>query len=235
MLIELRDATFGYGRTPIICVDHLMLERSRCLGIFGPNGSGKTTLVRGIMGLLTPMSGGISVGSENRTARLGYLPQHRGMDLHWPMTALDAASLALSASSRMGWITRGVRQRIVESMQALGVADLSRQRFARLSGGQQQRILLAGALAAKPDALVLDEPTDGLDVHSGRLLLDVLHAQKAGGLCIVMISHEIEDLLDAADEVALLHPPIKSDEPSTVEMIQPAELGQRLTQLRRAS
>src|SRR6476469_3141116 len=109
-LIEVRDAVFGYGGRAVVRVDQLDVERGKCLGIFGPNGAGKTTLVRGITGLLPPMGGSVShepnrarVSGNDSLAygqpgslRIGYLQQHRGMELHWPMTARDAASLPVS-------------------------------------------------------------------------------------------------------------------------------------------
>src|SRR4051812_46615810 len=100
MLVEVRDAVFGYGERPVVRVDALNLHAGLCLGIFGPNGAGKTTLVRGLTGLLTPISGTV----QRRTSRIGYLPQHRAMDWHWPMTGFDAAALALSARRPLGWI-----------------------------------------------------------------------------------------------------------------------------------
>src|SRR6185437_15619150 len=116
-LIQVDKAVFGYGGRSVVCVDKLMLGRGQCLGIFGPNGSGKTTLVRGITGLLAPMAGQVvheplrgatskNVISYNQPSgiRIGYLPQHRNIELHWPMTALDAACLAISARRLFRWV-----------------------------------------------------------------------------------------------------------------------------------
>src|SRR4051812_12854378 len=175
MLVEVRDAVFGYGERPIVRVDALHLRAGRCLGIFGPNGAGKTTLVRGVTGLLAPMSGTV-VRGESELLRFGYLPQHRAMELHWPMTGFDAAAMALSALRPMGRIGGRDTGRVREAMTAMDVHTLARRPFAKLSGGQQQRLLLAGALATEPNVLVLDEPTDGLDVRSHEGLLNVLHA-----------------------------------------------------------
>jgi ABC-type sulfate/molybdate transport systems ATPase subunit len=83
--------------------------------------------------------------------------------------------------------------------------------------------------------LVLDEPTDGLDVRSRQVLLDALHGQNRRGLCTVLISHEVEDLLHLADEIAWLHPPDDPDKPSHVEVIVPDALRDRVAHVRRAS
>ena len=168
-LIELDNCTFGYlAGQPVVRVEgQVAVERGVCLGVYGPNGSGKTTLLRGMLGLLAPMQGAVR---QHGLGRSGYLPQHRGLDLHWPMTALDAASLAVSARRRFGWVG-GARWQVRQAMEVLQVASLENNSFATLSGGQQQRVLLAGALADEPDLLILDEPTDDLDSASRRILL----------------------------------------------------------------
>jgi ABC-type Mn2+/Zn2+ transport system ATPase subunit len=95
-------------------------------------------------------------------------------------------------------------------------------------GGQQQRILLAGAVAARPDVLLLDEPTDGLDVHSRKALLDLLREFGADGLTTVFISHEVEDLLYLCDSVVRVHPADDREHPARVEVISPAELARQI-------
>ena len=241
MLVEVRQAVFGYGERPVVRVDHLALHPGRCLGVFGPNGAGKTTLVRGVTGLLRPLSGTVAQGTPfaapdeyqpPQAVRFAYMPQQRAMDLLWPMTALDAASMATSARRRFSWMGNATSA-VKEMMRRLGVEALANRRFAKLSGGQQQRVLLAGAVASEPQVLVLDEPTDGLDVHATRTLLDLLRDFTAKGLCTVIISHEVEDLLYVCDEVAWLHAADTSDQPSTVEAITPAGLAERMTHLTR--
>jgi len=229
MLVELSDAVFGYGGRAVVHVGALGLDTGRCLGVFGPNGAGKTTLIRGVTGLLAPMYGGVW---QHEGVRFGYLPQHRALELHWPMTAFDAAAMATSARKPFGWVG-GAAHRVTKSMERLGVADLSGRAFARLSGGQQQRLLLAGALASEPTVLVLDEPTDGLDVQSRRTLLDLLRDLTAEGLSTVVISHEVEDLLLLCHDIAWLHLGEGPGRPSEVELIRPDGLAERMLHARR--
>jgi ABC-type Mn2+/Zn2+ transport system ATPase subunit len=228
MLVEITGATFGYDqRRPVVRVNSLSLHAGRCLGVFGPNGAGKTTVVRGLTGLLPPVSGTVN-RAENSAIRFGYLPQHRALELHWPMTGFDAAAMALSALRRFGRIRRRDAAKVREAMERMDVRQLARHSFAKLSGGQQQRLLLAGALATEPTVLVLDEPTDGLDVRSRQSLLELLHAENRRGLCTVMISHDVEDLLHLADEIAWLHPGDDAGEPSHVELIGPQQFRDRV-------
>jgi ABC-type Mn2+/Zn2+ transport system ATPase subunit len=227
MLVEAHDAVFGYGKRPVVRVDHLHLDAGRSLGIFGPNGSGKTTLVRGVSGLLQPLGGSVT---RKPDLRIGYLPQYRHLDLAWPMTGLDAALLATSARRRLGWVGNQ-RTATLAMLQRLGVASLASSRFSTLSGGQQQRILLSGAMAADPEVLLLDEPTDGLDVHSRQKLLDLLREFTSAGLATVIISHDVEDLLTVCDQIARLHPGKDVDQPAAVEIIPPEEFARQLTAL----
>jgi zinc/manganese transport system ATP-binding protein len=227
MLVELADCTFGYvPNHPVVRVEGTVrLAPRHCLGIFGPNGAGKTTLVRGLLGLLEPMSG---VVRRNPSTRRGYLPQHRGIDLGWPMSARDAATLAASARRRLGWAT-GCRDRVTRSMTVLQVAELASRPFAKLSGGQQQRVLLAGALADDPGLLVLDEPTDGLDVASRDLLLRVLRdAIDPGGLGAVVVSHDVDDIVALCGTALWLEPAQEPNEPSVAHEIPGRSLRERL-------
>lgn len=224
MLVELSHCVFGYGVRPVVCVDALAICPAQCLGIFGPNGSGKSTLVSGIAGLLRPMSGSIRRADHSR---FGFLPQQRSLERQWPMSGLDAAGLALSAWQRWGWLGPGW-SRVHARMDALGVRDLGPRQFSELSGGQQLRLLLAGALAADPQVLILDEPTDGLDVRSSDALLEIIRSTTRTGLCTILISHDVEDLLEAADHVAWLHSSPEPGAPSSVEVVTPAELAKRV-------
>ncbi len=229
MLITATDALFGYNRRAVVRVDRLSLRAGQCLGMFGPNGAGKTTLIRGLTGLLKPISGEVV---QQSALRFAYMPQQRAMELHWPMTGLDAACIAISARRLFGWVGSSATN-VLAMMERLEVGNLANRPFARLSGGQQQRILLAGALASEPNVLVLDEPTDGLDVQSSQALLDLLHEFTAQGLCTVLISHEVDDLTYVCDEVAWLHPAAEPGAPSHVQLIPPDELAGGVATLRK--
>ncbi|HZJ71407.1 MAG TPA: ATP-binding cassette domain-containing protein [Planctomycetota bacterium] len=118
--------------------------------------------------------------------------------------------------------------RVRENMKRLGVEPLARRSFAKLSGGQQQRLLLAGALADDPDVLVLDEPTEGLDLNSRALFLSALRHAIAGGLAAVMISHDVNDLLTLCDRIVWLHAAAEEGGPSATELTGPADFARRV-------
>jgi zinc transport system ATP-binding protein len=223
MLIEADHALFGYRGRAVVRADELRIGAGRCMGIFGPNGAGKTTLARGLLGLIKPLHGQLR---QRQGLRIGYVAQHRAMELHWPMSGLDAAALCLSAQRRLGWI--GAARAVRRSMQELGVAGLAHRPFGSLSGGQQQRLVLAGALANEPELLVLDEPTDGLDRRSRSEFLELLGGRAGRGIAVLIISHEVEDLLALDADVAWLQPAEREDEPASIELLPARELGRRL-------
>jgi zinc/manganese transport system ATP-binding protein len=224
MRVELHDVVLGYRRRPVIRAGHLVVAPGRGLGVYGPNGAGKTTLLRGIMGLLAPMQG--TVAREGDVAP-AYMPQHREMELHWPMSGFDAASLWASAKGRFGRLGMARRHAVLEKMRVLDVESLRDRPFARLSGGQQQRLLLAGLLATDPNLLVLDEPTDGLDTRSKRTLLSHLRTARESA-AVVLVSHDIDDLLALCHEVALIHPAESEDGPASVEVVPIDQLPRHL-------
>ena len=223
VLVEVRGE-FGYDGRPVVRAPALTLRPGKCLGIYGPNGSGKTTLLRGLTGLLPPLEGSVT---RRPQLRVGYLAQHRDLQLHWPMSARDAAELALSARRRFGWV-RGTGPRLDPWLRTLDVLDLAGRPFAALSGGQQQRVMLAGTLAAGPQVLVLDEPTEGLDARSRTVLLDRLRDAARAGTCVVLVSHEVADLMALADDVVVLEPAAESGGASDVVPVDRSHLLDRL-------
>ena len=197
-MIHLSNAIFGYRRHAVIRCRELHIRSNSCLGIYGANGSGKTTLLRGIAGVLPPFAGTLS---RDPNLSIALVPQRQGFDPLWPMTAFDAASLALSAQSPLGWL--GAKTRLIhQALDQIGVANLAHRPFRDLSGGQQQRILLAGALACRPRVLLLDEPADGLDARTTDSLLEILRQLAQTGTALVMISHEAGELAHVADTFA---------------------------------
>jgi ABC-type Mn2+/Zn2+ transport system ATPase subunit len=214
-MIAIEDADFGYGKHAVIHCAGLEVRRGSCLGIYGSNGSGKSTLLRGIAGVLAPLRGKVV---REAGVRVSLVPQRQGMDSTWPMTAADAAGMAVGAQRFGGWLT-GARSEVLGAMEVMGVRDLARRSFAKLSGGQQQRILLAGALACRPSVLLLDEPAEGLDAASTESFLRLLKKQAEGGVGVVVISHELSELAAVADRFAFVEPAARAGLASSVSVL----------------
>lgn len=192
-LIEAEGLAKRYGDVTVLRDVSLSLERGEIVTIVGPNGSGKSTLVK--------MLAGVERASRGRIRRakglnLGYVPQKLALDRSLPMTVrrfLDVPRRVSNAEA-------------AAALARVGIADLGARAMVALSGGQMQRALLARALLVKPDLLILDEPTQGLD-QSGQAdfyrLIEELRREL--GCAVLMVSHELHVVMSASDRVLCLN------------------------------
>lgn len=196
-IADIESVTFGYGgfaAPPVLRDVSLRIEERDFVGVIGPNGGGKTTLLKILLGLLEPQRGTVRVFGRPPAAvrhRVGYVPQHAAIDPSVPATALDIVLMGrLRLSS---WGPRFGNVHIDAAMEALaltGSEDFSRRTISALSGGQRQRVLIARALAAEAELLLLDEPTQGVDLHRERKVLELLERLHER-MPIVMVSHDV--------------------------------------------
>ncbi|OKL48760.1 ABC transporter ATP-binding protein [Boudabousia marimammalium] len=177
------------------------------LALIGPNGSGKTTLLRGILSLITVSEGNLKLlGSDDlKTARqlIGYVPQLADIDPTFPVTVRTVVEMGIYNQLRWWQSARTKRQKVMEALERVGMADRAGLRFGTLSGGQQQRVLLARATVGNPHILLLDEPFNGLDQPNRQALLEAIENLKAAGVAIIVSTHDM-DLAHAVCEKVLL-------------------------------
>ena len=197
-VVEIDRVTFSYDDAgagePVLEDVTLRIEEGDFLGVIGPNGGGKTTLLKIILGLLAPRRGSVKVFGRPPAKvrhRLGYVPQFASIDPTVPANALDIVLMGRLKLSSWGY--RFGRSHVDAAMEALrqtATEDLARRPIAALSGGQRQRILIARALAAEAQMLLLDEPTRGVDLHREREILELLERLNER-MPIVLVSHDI--------------------------------------------
>lgn len=193
---ELERVTFSYqgAAAPALEDASLRIEAEDFLGVIGPNGGGKTTLLKILLGLLEPQQGSVKVFGKPPAKvreRIGYVPQHASIDPSVPATALDVVLMGrLRLSSWGATFGRAHTSAAEEALALTGTLDLARRPIAELSGGQRQRVLIARALAAEAELLLLDEPTQGVDLHREREVLELLERLNAT-MPIVMVSHDV--------------------------------------------
>jgi zinc transport system ATP-binding protein len=194
--LRLAGATIGYGDVAIVRDADLTVRRGEAVAVLGSNGSGKTTLSRGLLGLATVLGGtvevlGAPVGRLRERGRVGYVPQRHTVSGAMPATVREV--VAVGRLPRLGLFRRlGPRDRaaVAEAVDAVGLADRLADPVAALSGGQQRRVLVARALAAEPELLVMDEPTAGVDAASQAALATVLARLSAAGTTLLVVTHE---------------------------------------------
>jgi zinc transport system ATP-binding protein len=210
LTVRLEKVSFAYGRGPAVLrnVD-LAVEPGEFLAIAGPNGGGKTTLLRLVLGLEQPTSGSVDV----RARRIGYLPQRAEAAVDAPITVRELVSAGRASRTRLvGPFGRDDRAAVLDAIERVGLGPQAGRRLATLSGGQQQRAFIAKALAAKPDLLVLDEPTAGVDAEAQEAvssLLDRLHRDLA--VTILYVSHEFGAVERYVERIVLVRREIVFD------------------------
>jgi ABC-type Mn2+/Zn2+ transport system ATPase subunit len=211
---------FAYGAEPVLEGVDLHVAAGEFVALVGPNGSGKSTLVRILVGLLHPNAGTVRVFGEpprrlTDRARLGYVPQRPQIAGALPATVSEI--VAAGRVARRGWWRRphrADRDAIDAAIDAVALGDLRRRPIGELSGGQQQRVLIAKALAAEPEVLVLDEPIAGVDAESQRLFRNALvHVVRERGGAVVLVSHELGAVADDLDRVVVLKRTVQFDGP----------------------
>jgi zinc transport system ATP-binding protein len=216
-VIELRGGVVAYGDRPVLHGVDLTVRTGEVVAILGANGSGKSTLIRAILGLVPLTAGAVSLfGTSMRSPssrrlrrqrrRIGYVPQRLGAGSGVPATVSEVVSSGRLA--RRGLLRpagASDRRAVDAALNATGLADRAASPVATLSGGFQQRTLIARALAASPELLVLDEPTAGVDAASQAAFAGALRDFVEAGGTVVLVAHELGPLEQLITRAVVLH------------------------------
>src|SRR5436309_8809378 len=226
-LIRLERAVIGY-RTPLLPPLDLAVRAGTTLGVLGPNGAGKSAMLKSLLGLL-PLIDGRRVLPLGRSPRVGYVPQRDKLDSSWPLSVLDV--VLMGRTSLLGALRRFAakdRKAGRDALDEIGIEHLADRPLHALSGGQHQRVLIARAIAAEPELLVLDEPTSAMDPAAERILLELVQRLKAAhNLSVVLVTHQLTAISGFATDVALVDRERRLFEVGPAEkMIDPDKLGQ---------
>lgn len=202
-MIECRQAAFGYDGNTVISGLDFQLNQGDYLCVVGENGAGKSTLIKGILQLIAPYAGQVTMGKELNKQDIGYLPQQTAAQKDFPASVEEVVrSGFINRRGMRPFYTSTEKETANEWIQRLGVQTIVKKCYRELSGGQQQRVLLARALCATDKILLLDEPVSGLDpLASAELYQLVAMLNKEKGISIVMVSHDVQNAVEEASHI----------------------------------
>jgi biotin transport system ATP-binding protein len=203
-MIETRGLVYRHGGTATLDGVSVSIADGEWVVLAGPNGSGKTTLVRQFNALLEPDDGEVLVDGQSAPANPVAARTSVGMVFQNPRDGFVAATVGADVAfgpENLGLGRGEMDRRVADALAAVNMAGRDQERIDELSGGEQARVAIAGALAMEPAHLVLDEPFAGLDWPARRSVLGRLDALSADGTGIVVVTHDVRDVLTRADRV----------------------------------
>ena len=205
-VLKIRGLKKSFGTRPVLRGIDIELVKGTCLGLLGPNGAGKTTTIRILLGLVIPTQGEIEVFGQPYPEsirrvkyRIGVVPQMDNLD---PDLTIFENLLVYANYFK---IPRKVaRQRAEELLEFFALKNRRNEIIQNLSGGQRRRLLLARALINRPELLILDEPTIGLDPQARLLMWQRLEALRKNGTTMLLTSHYMEEVSRLATQVIII-------------------------------
>lgn len=194
---------FGYENQDAVMELSMEIYPGDYLCIVGANGSGKSTLIKGLLGLLTPTAGSLAVAEELQRGGIGYLPQQTAAQRDFPASVYEVVlSGTLSRRGNRPFYSRAEKEQARQSMERMGIFNLKNRCYRELSGGQQQRVLIARALCATEQMLILDEPVTGLDPSAIQEFYGLIRElNQRDHITIVMVSHDIGNAVSQANKI----------------------------------
>lgn len=226
-MISLRDVDVGYRSRPLFIGLNLEIAKGSFQALIGPNGVGKTTLLKTIAGILPPLRGRVEYAEDSQV--IGYVPQKEQLDPLFLFSAFDVTLMGacreIGPGRRLGKETRAKAERMLE---LTGASEFARTRFSQLSGGQKQRTLIARALMAGPQTLILDEPTAGVDPAASQSILELLlKLQAENNVTIVLVTHDLPLVRKNLREAICVHDGV-AHQGAVSDILAPKHLGELL-------
>ena len=223
-LLEIRDLSRSFGGLKAVSDVSFTVRAGTIKSVIGPNGAGKTTLFNLISGMLPCDSGTVlQNGREitrlqpHRIAKLGISRTFQTTKLFSRMTVLENVMVGRHARTRAGFFSgvlnlpwtwkeeREIRERSMELLGVLGMADSAGQIASNLPFGKQRLLEIARALAAEPSLLLLDEPAAGLNIYETRAMADLVLQIRGWGITVLLVEHDMSLVMDISDEIVVLN------------------------------
>lgn len=208
-VLEVDSLSAAYRKNTVLSDVSFTIEQGSLTCIVGPNGAGKSTLIKTLLDLHPRLSGSVSFfGSSLKSVktRVGYVPQRGSVDWDFPTDALDVVMMGMYG--RIGWLKwpkKKHKEKALEALNKVGMADYAHRQISELSGGQQQRVFLARALIQEADLYFMDEPLAGVDAATERAIMTILQNLKKDGKTVLVVHHDLQTVEDYFDQVLFLN------------------------------
>ncbi len=239
-IVEIDHVTFSYNGEPVLHDVSMVIRHGDFIAMIGPNGGGKTTLLKLTLGLLTPMQGEIRINGlppHKASACIGYVPQNVHINSSFPITAMDVVLMGkLEPGKRWARKSADNRKQALAALERMEMAALANRKIGELSGGQRQRVFIARALVTRPQLLVLDEPTAGIDTRGQADFFKMLKELNRE-IAVLVVSHDllvvsryvksvacVNKRLHYHDQAEITGDMLETMYPCTVEEVCPVEL-----------
>ncbi|MBP5467929.1 MAG: metal ABC transporter ATP-binding protein [Candidatus Riflebacteria bacterium] len=190
--VSCKNLSVGYSDRVLIKDINCTIDRNANLGLIGENGSGKTTFLKTLLGIIKPVSGDVEIDKDNT---ISYIPQIRETEDLLPFSVEEILEMGLSKQLKP-WQSALPRfkDKFDSILERVSLTEYRKHLFKNLSGGQKQRIMLAQALISSPDAIILDEPTQGLDVFQRKNFMKLLkEIKQEKEFALILVSHIFDD------------------------------------------
>ncbi|MDO5754753.1 MAG: metal ABC transporter ATP-binding protein [Tissierellia bacterium] len=208
-IIQVEDLTLSYSDKPVLWDVDLDIVANSRTAIIGPNGAGKSTLMKGILGLMKPVSGFVKIqGKNNIEARkdIAYIPQSASVNWDFPTTVIDVVTMG--RYQNLGWIKRPGKKDLEiakQSLEKMEMSDFKDRQISQLSGGQRQRVFLARSLCSEANIYFMDEPLAGVDMVTERIIMDTVKEFQEQGKTIVAVHHDLNTVKEYFDHVVIIN------------------------------
>ncbi len=218
VVIEIKNLSFSYHKQKILENINLTVKEKDFLAIIGPNGGGKSTLLKLILGIYPVKEGTIRTFGEvpkKNLSKIGYAPQNTNVNTDFPIKVIEVVLMGHIGTKKplFGYAKE-------ETMCAMGaLAQVGMEKFANvkigeLSGGQRQRVMIARALCAHPQILILDEPTSSIDIDGQKQIYELLK-ELNNYITIIVVSHDISVIMKYANSVVHINKKLTHHDTST--------------------
>ena len=225
-VIEIKNLSFSYHKQKILEDINLSVEEKDFLAIIGPNGGGKSTLLKLILGINPVKSGTVLTFGEvpqKNLSKIGYVPQNTNVNTDFPIKVIEVVLMGHIGTKRpLFGYAKEERLCAMGALAQVGMEEFAEVKIGELSGGQRQRVMIARALCAHPQILILDEPTSSIDIDGQKQIYELLKELNSY-ITIIVVSHDISVIMQYANTVVHINKRLTFHDMSGKQESQPNE------------